>query len=67
MGCRIFFCDPAYQERQGEIAETFIGRLKEIHRRLDADWDYRPLHRFLEERGPLEESSTPPEPLVELT
>ena len=26
LGCRIYFCDPAYQDRQGEITEAALSR-----------------------------------------
>lgn len=50
LGCRVYFCDPAYQERQTEICEEYIGRLKRLHDELGWPWSYRPLHAFLRER-----------------
>ncbi len=47
LGCRVYFCDPAYAERQVEISERFIGRLKRLHDTLARPWNYRPLHHFL--------------------
>jgi Fe-S-cluster containining protein len=49
MGCRIYYCDPTYQDRQGEIAEEFIARLKGLHDRWGEAWRYRPLVEFLRE------------------
>lgn len=47
VGCRIFFCDPAYQPAMPELAEDHLDRLKALLRRLDQPWDYAPLHHHL--------------------
>ena len=47
MGCRVYFCDPAYQARLPEIAEASISRLKRLVDDLGLPWDYAPLHRHL--------------------
>ena len=47
MGCRVYFCDPNYQEHAPEIAEAGIRRLKRLVDELDLPWDYAPLHRHL--------------------
>jgi len=47
LGCRVFFCDPAYAERMPEIMESAIGRLRHISDRHQIEWDYRPLHKHL--------------------
>jgi hypothetical protein len=47
LGCRIYFCDPAYQERSHEITETSVRRLKELAVEEGIDWQYAPLHQFL--------------------
>lgn len=49
LGCRVYFCDPRFADRQLEISEAFISRLKRMHRENDVNWDYRPLHHFAEE------------------
>jgi Fe-S-cluster containining protein len=49
LGCRIYFCDPAYQDRQNEITETAIAQLKVIADEFDTGWRYAPLHVFLNE------------------
>ena len=47
MGCRVYFCDPAYQPLAPEIAEAGIARLKRLVDELGLPWDYAPLHRHL--------------------
>ena len=47
MGCRVYFCDPAYQVELPEIAEASIARLKRLVDDLGLPWDYAPLHRHL--------------------
>ena len=55
LGCRIYFCDPAYQDRQGEITEAALRSLKHLAGEFGTGWRYAPLHYFLNEaegRGP---------------
>src|SRR5262245_42802810 len=47
LGCRIYFCDPGYQETMKTITEEYTGRLKELARENGVDWRYAPLHAFL--------------------
>jgi hypothetical protein len=47
LGCRVFFCDPAYQETAGRITETYLRRLKELAEEHGVAWRYAPLHHFL--------------------
>ena len=49
LGCRIYFCDPGFQERQSELSEEYIGRLKILHDGWEREWSYRPLRAFLDE------------------
>src|SRR5262249_17399413 len=30
LGCRVYFCDPSYQETGNRITETFLRRLKQL-------------------------------------
>jgi Fe-S-cluster containining protein len=53
LGCRVYFCDPNYQERSHEITEKYLGKLKELAEEQDVGWQYAPLHVFLN-RGALE-------------
>ncbi len=47
LGCRVYFCDPNYQDKSGEITETYLRRLKELALVHDRPWLYAPLHHFL--------------------
>ena len=47
LGCRVYFCDPAYAGRGPDLAEAAIARLKAVVVALDLPWDYAPLHRHL--------------------
>jgi Fe-S-cluster containining protein len=49
LGCRIYFCDPAYQETGNRIMESALSKLKQLAREHDLDWRYAPLHVFLNE------------------
>lgn len=49
LGCRIYFCDPSFQDRQQEITESAIARLKSIADEFEVPWKYAPLHVFLNE------------------
>ena len=47
LGCRVYFCDPNYQNTCNEITETYLRRLKDLARTHDVPWQYAPLHHFL--------------------
>jgi hypothetical protein len=47
LGCRVYYCDPAYQETAGRISETYLRRLKELAEAHGTPWRYAPLHAFL--------------------
>jgi len=47
LGCRIYFCDPAYQDRMAAITEEALAALKRIAEAYGTDWHYAPLHHFL--------------------
>ena len=49
LGCRIYFCDPTYQETSNRITEDALSQLKRIADEHDAGWRYAPLHAFLNE------------------
>ena len=49
LGCRIYFCDPAYQETSNAIMEDALRRLKHLTAEVGQDWRYAPLHEFLNE------------------
>jgi Fe-S-cluster containining protein len=47
LGCRVYYCDPAYEGRAEILSETFIGRLKRMADEHRLPWNYAPLHRHL--------------------
>jgi hypothetical protein len=47
LGCRVYFCDPAYQPHAESLSEAFIGRLKRLVDAHGLSWNYAPLHRHL--------------------
>src|SRR5262245_15814146 len=49
LGCRVYFCEPTYQETGNAISEMFLGRLKALADEHGTGWRYAPLHRFLDE------------------
>ena len=49
LGCRIYFCDPAYQDTGNRITEDAVARLKHLADESGAGWRYAPLHVFLNE------------------
>ena len=48
LGCRVYYCDPAYQETGNQITENYLRRLKELTHAHGVDWRYAPLHEFLD-------------------
>jgi Fe-S-cluster containining protein len=51
LGCRVYFCDLAYQEAAPDLSEHFIGRLKRLAEHHRMTWSYAPLHQHLHERA----------------
>jgi hypothetical protein len=49
LGCRIYHCDPAFQEELHRLSERFIDRLKRLSTKHNIAWNYAPLHRHLHE------------------
>ena len=49
LGCRVYFCDPNYQNTMQDIMEVGITQLKALATENNEGWDYGPLHRFLRE------------------
>ena len=47
LGCRIYYCDPNYQETSKRISEDYLRRLKNLADELGIEWRYAPLHTFL--------------------
>ncbi len=40
LGCRIYFCDPAYESRMGPLYEKYHARIKELHVRHGIPYRY---------------------------
>jgi Fe-S-cluster containining protein len=49
LGCRIYFCDPAYEGVGERITEAALAKLKRIADEFGTEWRYAPLHVFLNE------------------
>src|SRR5262245_5475584 len=47
LGCRVYYCDPNYQETAQEISEKYLRRLKLLAEEHGVGWNYAPLHHFL--------------------
>ena len=47
LGCRVYFCDPNYQETGKHISEEYLHRLKQLADDFGVEWRYAPLHTFL--------------------
>ena len=47
MGCRVYFCDPTYEETGQALSETYLRRLKTLAASHQQAWDYAPLHHHL--------------------
>jgi hypothetical protein len=52
LGCRVYYCDPAYQETGGRISEEYLRRLKRLADEHGVAWRYAPLHSFLNDANP---------------
>src|SRR5216684_2481033 len=49
LGCRVYFCDPNYQETGQQISEQALRKLKQLAEENGLEWRYAPLHVFLNE------------------
>lgn len=49
LGCRIYHCDPAFEEDLHRLSERFIDRLKRLSTKHNIAWNYAPLHRQLDD------------------
>lgn len=47
LGCRIYYCDPAYQSLAPVLIERYLDRLKRLVVEEAWPWSYAPLHRHL--------------------
>ena len=51
LGCRVYYCDPSYQETGQRISEKYLQRLKALANEQGVAWRYAPLHHFLNYPG----------------
>src|SRR5436309_2859406 len=58
LGCRVYYCDPSYQETGNRLTEEYLHRLKDLAGAHGAEWLYAPLHHFLN-GGPEERRALP--------
>jgi len=49
LGCRVYFCDPAFEDVAPELSEEFLTRLKQLAGQHNWPWNYAPLHWHLHE------------------
>ncbi len=59
LGCRVYFCDPAYEPYSGPITEGHLAKLRALCDSLNLPWAYAPLHHHLNasaDTGRLQES-----------
>jgi hypothetical protein len=49
LGCRVYYCDPSYEQAAHELSERFIAGLKRLADRHGLPWNYAPLHCHLQE------------------
>lgn len=49
LGCRVYYCDPNYQEAGADISERYVRKLKDLADARDVPWLYAPLHHFLKD------------------
>ncbi len=54
LACRIFFCDPNYQETGNRLTEESLHRLKELAQANGIEWRYASLHEFLNQPSDVE-------------
>jgi hypothetical protein len=47
LGCRVYYCDPSYQETSHQITEKYLQRLKALAQGRGVAWRYAPLDHFL--------------------
>lgn len=47
LGCRVYYCDPAYHDEGPRLSELYIHRLKRLSDDAERAWDYASLHTHL--------------------
>ena len=41
VACRVYYCDPEFEERVQDLMERYVTRLKWLHEKHGLEWDYR--------------------------
>lgn len=49
LGCRVYYCDPSYQETGRQISEKCLRQLKDLADARGLPWRYAPLEVYLNE------------------
>jgi hypothetical protein len=62
LGCRVYYCDPNYQDEGARISEKYLRRLKDLAEAHGVAWRYAPLHHFLNHP---EQAATDAAPLLD--
>ena len=61
LGCRSYFCDPAFAQDQPVVHEKYLARMRALADELGIPWQYEPLHQKVErEKLKREERGDPP-------
>jgi hypothetical protein len=47
LGCRVYYCDPTYQDTGNALSEKYLARVKALADEAGVAWQYAPLHYFL--------------------
>lgn len=58
LGCRVYYCDPTYQETGNAITEKYLTRLKHLAEKHGVPWLYAPLHSFLNDHASAQTAAT---------
>ncbi len=51
LGCRVYFCDPAFAQRMPEVYERFQTAIRGLHDALGLEYNYAPLVETLHALG----------------
>lgn len=51
LGCRVYFCDPAYADAMHELAERYHRRVVQLHEAHGVAYRYAPFVRTIREEG----------------
>jgi Fe-S-cluster containining protein len=62
LGCRVYFCDPSYQETAAQITEKYLRKLKHLAQTSGLEWHYAPLYVFLQPPTAADAATVPKAP-----